>query len=1225
MPRLRLTFAGVRRVGGWLLAIVPTVLVLLAAAFYLLLIPRLDSLRPYVSQSLSRALGAPVQVRGMHLGWNWGPLLELAALRVGPSAQPELALRGVHLRLFALPLLWGDMVAQDFRAAAGEVSVVQTADGDWQVAGQSLGHGGSLLSLDMDWAHVDVQHLTVQWRSRPQAAPIPLHVQWQSSGGLRPQVQVQVRWSPQGLLRYSGAARGVFTRPGRSSGSGNWVLQSLPLPWFHLADPHLPVLRGSVSGGGRLQWRYGLPRTATGQFAVDDAGVDGKQWAQIHGRLGWNGTGSTGTLQLADLTGLAAQPLAARLGLNWRHRLQWQVEAPLLPAVLLQNVPEMALPVQLRWIPRQQWQGNLRDLRFRSHSVGHQSATWELQAGLHGIGVSPHGDWFGVQGLSGDIVLHPEALQFHLASRQFTLDWPQRFAAPLHLQEVSARVVARKAGTDWSIQANPIVLQGPGHLHASLAVQGQQLRLKAQLDDMPVTAMADFVPQSDISPALRRWLLQAFQAGSLQHAELQWQGPWDHLPRQAPGEHFSLRANFRHVTLHYAPRWPIATQVNAQLLWAGDRLSVQSHRGDIFGVPVTSASVALNHLFAPHTSPLQVTLKAPIPLDKVLPFLRETPVLEGKAVANMPLRLTGQGQLQLALSVPFGAEKSQVDGRIDLRHAGVGWGGWQATSMQGPVYFQRDNIQIGELKGVFAGGPVQASLQASQLETSPHLRFSLQGELQAADLPMPERWRTAFSGAVPYQGSGTLLNNELHFKGDADLRQSRSALPAPLNWASGKGGSLAVQGHGNVAHRLQVNFKLPVGSAVLAWQREESVWRWEAGAARLGGEIPPPLPSTGFSLQGSGDSLSVGPWLSMLRGEEDRETWPGIRFDLYWRHLRFLQQDWPDVQMRGQVAAEKLHLQCASPQLAGVLQYARAPQPTVPAQLRLDIQKLSVAAPVSATSSASVLSQSLQGAAGSPLTLHTHIAQLDWHGHKVHDVLLDAGRSATGWNISMLKGDWAGSQWDFKGSWQGAGAGQSTFQGNIRSNNIAPVLQDIGMDTLDYGRADYAGKLSWPGAPWDFTAAHLSGNIQSKLWDGRLRKLGTDISWLIFLNPTTLFEDVLTFDYRPLFGGGLFFSKLFADFQVQDGVAYTRNLLLESSALEMKGIGAVDLTHRTVSMGLQVYPLQSFDLLLGHFPILGPAIFGKSGKVLEWRYQVDGPWERPVVRPVHAPAKAGGS
>ncbi|MHB1494937.1 MAG: hypothetical protein ACYCUY_05785, partial [Acidithiobacillus sp.] len=76
---------------------------------------------------------------------------------------------------------------------------------------------------------------------------------------------------------------------------------------------------------------------------------------------------------------------------------------------------------------------------------------------------------------------------------------------------------------------------------------------------------------------------------------------------------------------------------------------------------------------------------------------------------------------------------------------------------------------------------------------------------------------------------------------------------------------------------------------------------------------------------------------------------------------------------------------------------------------------------------------------------------------------------------------------------------------------------------------------------------------------------------------------------------------------------------------EMKGIGAVDLTHRTVSMGLQVYPLQSFDLLLGHFPILGPAIFGKSGKVLEWRYQVDGPWERPVVRPVHAPAKAGGS
>ncbi|EGQ61756.1 hypothetical protein GGI1_08723, partial [Acidithiobacillus sp. GGI-221] len=161
------------------------------------------------------------------------------------------------------------------------------------------------------------------------------------------------------------------------------------------------------------------------------------------------------------------------------------------------------------------------------------------------------------------------------------------------------------------------------------------------------------------------------------------------------------------------------------------------------------------------------------------------------------------------------------------------------------------------------------------------------------------------------------------------------------------------------------------------------------------------------------------------------------------------------------------------------------------------------------------------------------------------------------------------------------------FQGNIRSDNIAPVLQDIGMETLDYGRADYAGQVSWPGAPWDFSVAHLSGNIQSKLWNGRLRKLGTDISWLVFLNPTTLFRDVITFDYRPLFGRGLFFSKLFADFQIQNGVARTRNMLLQSSALEMAGRGAIDLAHQSLNMELQVYPLQSFDLLLGRFSHTG--------------------------------------
>jgi len=1222
LSRLRLILAGLRRFGGWLLAVVPTLLVLLAGAFYLLVVPRLDLLRPYVSQSLSRSLGAPVSVQGMHLGWNWGPSLELAALRVGTPSRPELTLQGVHLRLFALPLLWGDWVAQYFSVADGVVSVVQTADG-WRVAGQKPGPSGRGLPLDLNWAHVDVRHLTVQWRSQPQANPVPLHVQWQSSGGLRPQMQMQVRWSAQGLLRYTGAVRGIFPRPGRSSGNGKWVLESLPLSWLHQLDTHLPALTGSMSSHGYLQWRYGVPRLASGQFVLHDAGLDARQWTQIHGRLSWNGTGSSGTLQLADVTGLAVQPLAARLGLDWRRRLQWQIEAPLLPAALLRSVPETALPVPLRWIPRQQWRGSLRNLHFRSGGTGHQAAAWQLQAVLRDVAVSPHGNWFGVQGLSGDVSLRPEALQLHLASRQFTLDWPQRFAAPLRLREVSARIVAQKAGTDWSIRADPIVLQGPGHLHASVAVQGQELRLRARLDDMPATAIADFVPRTGISPALRHWLLRAFQAGSVQHADLQWQGPWNHLPSQAPGEHFSLRADFRHVTLHYAPHWPVASQMNAQLLWRGDHLSVRSRQGDIFGVPVASASADLNHLFAPHTSPLQITVNTPVALEKVLPFLRATPILKGKSVADIPLHLTGQGQLQLALSIPFGPEKTAVNGRVDVRDMGVGWDAWQATGMQGPVYFQRDKIQAGALNGVFAGGPMQASLRASQLETAPRLDFSLQGALQAADLPVPQRWRTAFRGAVPYQGSGTLLDNELHFRGGADLRQTRSDLPQPLSWASGKGGNLTFRGQGDVTRHLQADLRLPVGSAVLAWQRGPSVWRWQAGAARLGGGPTPPLPKTGFSLRGSGNSFAVWPWLSLLKNEEDRGTWPEIRFDLHWRHLLLFEQDWPDVRMRGQAAAEKLHLQLTGPQVAGALQYTRAVPPADSAQLRLDIQKLRIAAPSSPQLPPSGFPQTLGGATGSPLALHAHIAQLDWHGHKVQDVLLDAGRSATGWKIAMIKGDWAGSQWDFRGSWQGAGAGQSAFQGNIRSDNIAPVLQDIGMETLDYGRADYAGQVSWLGAPWDFSVAHLSGNIQSKLWNGRLRKLGTDISWLVFLNPTTLFRDVITFDYRPLFGRGLFFSKLFADFQIQNGVARTRNMLLQSSALEMAGRGAIDLAHQSLNMELQVYPLQSFDLLLGRFPILGPALFGKSGKVLEWHYQVDGPWGHPVVRQVHAPATAG--
>ena len=1224
MPRLRVIFAVFRRVGGWSLAIVPTVLVLLAVAFYLLLVPRLDGLRPYVTQSLSHALRAPVRMEGMHLGWDWGPSLELAALRVGTPAHPELVLQGVHLRLFALPLLWGRLVARDFRVARGEVSVTPAAEGGWRVAGQTLGRAKVALPLNLDWAQVDVRHFVLQWRSQPHATPVPLHVRWQSSGGLRPHMRARLRWSPQGVLRYTGAVRGIFTAPGRSSGSGHWVAQGLPLAWLHRVDPRLPALKGSLDSHGRLQWWYGLPRVAVGRFTMHAPELDGARWTQLQGRLDWRGTGSSGILRLADVRGVAARPLAVSLGLNWGQRLRWQIRSPRLPAVLLRSLPAQALPERLRWIPGQTWRGTLRNLHFRWRSAGNQPAVWRLQTRLQGIGVSPHGPWLGMRGLSGDLVLRPDDLRLHLASPRLILDWPQRFAAPLNLQGVSAQIHAQKIGADWSLQANQISLQGPDHVRATLAVRGRQMRLQAQLAGMPATTLADFVPQTGIKPALRHWLLQAFQAGTLHRAQLDWRGSWQHLPRDVPGEHFSLDADFRGVTLRYAPRWPVATRVNAQLLWTGRRLSVRSREGDILGVPVASASAEIDAPFAQHTSPLQVKLETPVPLDKLLPFLRKTPVLRGKAMAKAPLRLSGQGQLHLALSIPLGGEKTQVTGNLVLNRAGIGWNAWQATNVRGPLHFQRDEIRASTLKGVFAGGPLQVSLQAGHLETQPRLAVALQGDVQAAELPVAERWRAALSGMAPYQGSATLWNGVLHFEANADLRHVHSALPAPLGWAPGQSVNLNVQGQGDLAHSLQVDFRLPPGSGVLAWRREGSAWRWQAGAVRLGGGVPPPLPRNGFTIQGSGNTLPMARWLTLLKGDHQGPgAWPDIRFDLRWQHLLFLAQNWPDVRMHGMLAARKLHMRLTSPQLAGVLRYQRAMSPENPARLRLDIQKLRIAAPSPGVSSAPVLSQVLGGAGGDPLILGTRVAQLDWHGHQVHDVLLEGVRSATGWDFPTLKGDWAGSRWHLKGTWQGAGAGRSTFQGSVRSRNIAPALHDIGMDSLEYGRADYRGVLSWPGAPWDFSPRHLGGRVQSTLWRGRLGKLGTDISWLVFLNPTTLLEDLLTFDYRPLFGSGLFFSKLSADVQFRDGLAHTRDLLLQSSALEMRGSGDANLVDRTLNMALRVYPLQSMDLLLGHFPVLGRVFFGKSGKVLELNYRVEGSWKHPMVRQVSLPAGTG--
>ncbi|MBU2810690.1 DUF3971 domain-containing protein [Acidithiobacillus thiooxidans] len=1195
---LRSLAVGFARVSAVLVA--GAMLLILAA--YLLFIYRPELLRDYLRNALVEHFSEPVQLSAIRTGWKGGPTVQFQRLLIGSAAHPDLSLNDVDLRFFALPLFAGDLLVRELDVASGSVKLLKNAQGQWHLAGLKSGQANGHFNLKLDPARLQIQHFLIELPDNQHSTD--LHLQWLSTGGLRPDMQIHLDWAKGGSLEYAGAA-----------GHGQWALHGLPLAWLHELDGRFPALQGVLSAKGSLVWQDGLSSALDGHFQWQHPGFSGPKATGVQGQLRWRGFAHSGQLEISPISGISAQPLSARLRLHWQGRLQGDFSAKRLPVQLVMDIAGPLLPAHWQNWRQSSWHGNLRDLQVHFAKIRNsQKLGRQLQTRLDDLDIPALGQAPGLDGLSGHLDFQPQQFSLHLQSRQLKVFWPRYFAHSWFLQKVSGHISGRWNAQHWSLQAAPLLVHGPGDLQLTASIGPQQLHLQARLQHLLVRDINTFLPNQGISPALQRWLSRAFLSGTLDKADLRWRGPWQHLPQNRNHDHLNLQAHFHNVHLHYAARWPDAEHLDARLQWTGNALTVRSH-GDISGIPVREAQVSIGNLDTALASPLYAEIHTPLPMAKLLPCLRQTPIL--RHGQTPPLQLSGEGQLHLALKVPFHHEKTQVQGVLALQKAGVKMGNWRAESISGPIHFQRDAINAKNLQGQFVGGPAEVSLQAKALDQQTHLQMQLQGSLQAGQLPLPQSWQSRLHGVIPYQVSGTLENGRLRLLGSARLQRSRSSLPAPFNWSYADEIPVSISGQGLWDRAFDLTVHAAQGQARLSWKSEGRHWQWRAAALRLGAGPLPKMPGYGVRIDGQGQVLPVDEWFALLPEGGPGGSLPTTRFDLHWQQVQLLGQVWQHTRMQGEARGRNWHLRWRSPQSAGKLTYQAARIPAQAAAIHLNVQKLVLSPaqtePLQSARRASGMTSSPAWASGGPLDLDAHMDHLDWRGHLAHDVSLQAERSPSGWQLLALKGEWLGSHWDLSGAWLPHDGGMTTVQGTVQSHNIGPALEALGMNSLEYGQARYTGKISWPGAPWNWNVQHLQGTIQSHIKNGRLKKMGTDVSWLVYVNPTTLLKDLLTLDYRPLFGEGLFFHALSAKFVLGKGLARSQDIRLNSSALAMHGAGTLDMVDQQMNLNLQVYPLQSFDWLLGGFPLLGPALFGHSGKVLELNYLAQGSWEHPMV------------
>lgn len=110
-------------------------------------------------------------------------------------------------------------------------------------------------------------------------------------------------------------------------------------------------------------------------------------------------------------------------------------------------------------------------------------------------------------------------------------------------------------------------------------------------------------------------------------------------------------------------------------------------------------------------------------------------------------------------------------------------------------------------------------------------------------------------------------------------------------------------------------------------------------------------------------------------------------------------------------------------------------------------------------------------------------------------------------------------------------------------------------------------------------------------------------------------QSVLKLQLPGLPNEGLAFSSLNGDFAVGSGVAVTRNLSLQSSAVRLNADGEINLADRTVDLKTTFSPLYGITSSVAKVPLAGQVLAQGAELLTTLPFRVSGPYHDPTVIP----------
>ena len=756
------------------------------------------------------------------------------------------------------------------------------------------------------------------------------------------------------------------------------------------------------------------------------------------------------------------------------------------------------------------------------------------------------------------------------------------------------------------------------------------------LDHANAGAVGDYFPLFQKTERTKKWMTDSIHKGDVASASVLLRGNMSNFPFHQSSGVFQTRVNVENGILEYKKGWPVLENVQASVAIDKQRINISSNQAKTLNSKVKKVDVNIDNFLL---SVMKLNGTVDGPAQDLLQFLGDASLVRKTNSVLDQISLQGDSRLEVDFSRSLSRKvdhPARVSGNIhflgnvlDIHKVGI-----ELNDLAGEVAFDQQGATGESVTATVYGQPVKISLRPEG-EGASLLNFNGGFDLGEYLTQQYSRFKPYFNGVTNVDGDIYLPSffkkdnpEKLKLAIHSDMTGIESALPAPLKKDK------------QTAMDATIKFDQKQGS--MSWLIPEliglnfAIKPQQPFALRmidLGATQNDAAPDSGLMITGRWQELDPKLWLATYNeyinsiahsSQPQAKQVPNIHVEVG----SLIMPQWPanNIRLLGEQKENHYQIDLDSSLGKGIIEVPNDKNQAVLVNMNsLVLNKSSAELEQSKKESNTIHPSKLR-----PFSFSSN--QLILNEIKLSDVLINASINQN----SMVFDEIRLAAQDMNASGTGAWTVQqdqhsTKFNFQLESIDVEDTLVDLGFNSsLKKGEATIQGNIAWPGAPYKFELASMSGLASFDITKGSVSEInpGNAGRLLALLNLGAISRR-LSLDFKDVTNKGFTFDSIKGDVElIEGGDLKTEKISIKASAADINIKGTTNLVEQTYDQTIFVTPAVS-----GTLPAAGAIVGGPVGaaagiladrvatvvglnKLSKIEYKMTGTWQEPVIETI---------